>query len=89
MSVPTIGKCETTSCSFNHGGCNAFAMTMGQSGCVTFIEIGRHVPADNEAAKVGACQRADCTYNHDLECSANKVEVGADGAECLTYAKSA
>ena len=38
-------------------------------------------------AHVGACQRASCVHNMDLECVAMKVEFArSDGiAECLSY----
>jgi hypothetical protein len=37
---------------------------------------------------VGACQRAECTHNSALECTATAVKVGfhgTDHADCLTY----
>ena len=84
-SMPKVKNCATTSCSFNQDGCNAFAMTMGQKGCVTFVEIGRRAGLDRSDAAVGACKRSDCAFNHDLECGADAVTVGADAAECLTF----
>lgn len=40
---------------------------------------------------VGACQRADCLHNKDLECTAEAVRIGpgADNADCLTYSPAA
>lgn len=85
MDMPRVHNCAATNCSFNHDGCNALAMTMGQKGCVTFVEIGVRSSEHTTAGQVGACQRADCTFNHNLECSAESVKVGANGADCLTY----
>ncbi len=38
---------------------------------------------------VGACQRADCKHNRDLECAASEIRVGGGSgdhaARCLTY----
>ncbi len=84
-NMTTVDTCASTNCSFNHDGCNAFAMTMGGKGCVTFIEIGTRGGLDRVTAQVGACQRADCVHNANLECSAESVRVGGQSAECLTY----
>ena len=34
---------------------------------------------------VGACQKADCTHNNALECTAASISVGAGTADCLSY----
>ncbi|MER7440556.1 hypothetical protein [Micromonospora avicenniae] len=38
-------------------------------------------------AQVGACQRADCQHNDQLECRAPAIRVGPDNdlADCITY----
>lgn len=87
-TMPKVHTCATTSCSFNQDGCTAFAMTMGEKGCVTFVEIGTRGGLDRVTAQVGACQRADCTFNHNLECEADAVRIGAGDADCLTYQAS-
>lgn len=81
MSTPAI-NCATTTCSFNNDGCGAHAATMGTKGCVTFLQIGTRPSVKHEAI-LGACQRTDCTFNHDLECDASSVKV--ENAECLTF----
>ncbi|EEH64490.1 hypothetical protein HMPREF0044_0227 [Gleimia coleocanis DSM 15436] len=81
MTTPEI-NCATTSCSFNNNGCGAYAATIGTKGCVTFLEIGVR-PTIKHEATVGACQRTDCTFNHDLACDATAVTV--TNAECQTF----
>lgn len=82
--IPAVSNCQVTNCAFNDHGCNAFAMTMGDKGCVTFIELGVRGGLNDIHAKVGACQRADCTHNHNLECGASAIDV-AGNADCLMY----
>lgn len=88
-TMPVVDKCATTTCSFNHGGCTAFAMTMGKKGCVTFVEIGKRGGMDDVTPQVGACKRVDCIFNKNLECSADAVKIGSDEGECLTYKAAA
>jgi len=42
---------------------------------------------DQLVAQVGACSRADCRHNADLECHAPAITVGPDMdmADCMTY----
>lgn len=87
-AMATVSKCATTSCSFNHDGCNAFAMTMGGKGCVTFVELNTRGGLDHGTAQVGACQRTDCKFNKNLECAADSVNIGASTAECLTFERA-
>ncbi len=83
-TMPNVSQCASLGCSFNHNGCNAPAMTMGEKGCVTFVQISTR-PTDDREAHVGACQRIECAFNDHLACSAEAVEVGSDHAECLTF----
>ncbi|MBV7363886.1 DUF1540 domain-containing protein [Actinomycetaceae bacterium TAE3-ERU4] len=84
IKLPIVTDCSVKSCSFNQNGCSAAAMTMGEDGCVTFIDLGIK-GGSGQQAHVGACQRTDCAHNSDLECAAGAVEVGKDTAKCLTY----
>ena len=84
-AMPLVEQCAETSCAFNQNGCNALAMTMGQHGCVTFLELTTRPSLTAVQAGVGACQRLDCTFNKGLECSANVITVGAADANCLTF----
>jgi hypothetical protein len=54
--------------------------------CGTFVQISFRAGVERTGL-VGACHRADCTYNEKLECTAASVRVGAgaDVADCLTY----
>lgn len=86
--MPKISECAVEGCSYNHDGCTAFAITVdGDADCVTFIDIGARGGLDQVVARVGACQRVECLFNQNLECSAEAVRVGPGGgtANCLTY----
>ena len=93
MEMPAVAECTVAGCSYNHDGCHAFAITVsgenGTADCATFIPLGAKGGLDRVVAQVGACKRADCRYNKDLECSADSVRVGAGAgghdANCLTY----
>ncbi|GEL93995.1 DUF1540 domain-containing protein [Cellulomonas composti] len=92
MELPTITECSVSGCSYNdHSNCHAAAITVGGSNgdakCATFIPLGIKGGLDKVISHVGACQRADCTHNSSLECTASSVRVGAghDIADCLTY----
>lgn len=91
--MPAVAECSVAGCSYNdHSHCHAAAVTIGGSGpdaeCATFIPLGVKGGLDKVLTHVGACQRADCTHNASLECSAPSVRVGAgrDSADCLTFA---
>lgn len=90
--LPAVTECSVTGCSYNdHSNCHAAAITItgapGDAECATFIPLGTKGGLDKVLSHVGACQRAECVHNVDLECSAASVRVGpgADSADCLTY----
>lgn len=90
MEMPRVQTCTVTACGYNHDGCTAFAITVGTSSsaeCDTFIETGEQGGMGKALAQVGACKRADCVHNTDLECHAPAIVVGQSGekADCLTY----
>jgi hypothetical protein len=92
MNLPVVSSCSVDGCSYNHDhDCHAGAITVTGSGgdacCGTFIHTDDKGGVD-EHGHVGACHRADCRHNDHLECTAPGVEVGvgADPADCLTYA---
>lgn len=91
MTAPIMARvsaCAVLDCAYNVDGCRAYAVSVNTaSECSTYIprEDKAGVPEVN--AHVGACQRASCVHNMDLECVAMKVEFArSDGiAECLSY----
>lgn len=91
--MPAVHECTVTGCSYNHDGCHAFAITVsgvnGSADCGTFVPLSTKGGLDRVTAQVGACSRTDCSYNRDLECSAESIRVGAGSgdhvANCLTY----
>lgn len=82
--MPQVHSCAASDCAFNDNGCNAFAMTMGKSSCVTFISLDAKGGLPKHTAQVGACQRTDCAHNDHLECQADSVKIG-EGEQCLTF----
>ncbi|GIJ80874.1 protein of unknown function [Micromonospora phaseoli] len=92
MEMPRVQECVVAACAYNHtGDCHAFAITIGSldhAHCHTFIEMPAvRAGVDGQIAQVGACQRADCRHNEQLECQAPSIRVGpdADMADCMTY----
>jgi hypothetical protein len=95
--MPAVSECTVTACSYNdHEGCHAFAITVsgsnGSADCGTFIPLSAKGGLPKIVSQVGACTRADCTHNKDLECTASAVRVGPGqgdhAANCLTYSPS-
>ena len=91
LDLPLVTICTVAGCSYNHDGCHAGAITVGGHGdtasCATFIPLDVKGGLGAMVAHVGACQRADCTHNEALECTAESVHIGSlgDPADCLTY----
>ncbi|WP_394550710.1 DUF1540 domain-containing protein [Agromyces sp. MMS24-JH15] len=90
--LPRVSECSVLGCSYNdHSSCHAAAVTIagtpGDASCVTFIPLGSKGGLDKVVSHVGACQRAECSHNDHLECTASAVRIGAggDAADCLTY----
>ena len=89
MEMPRVQTCTVTGCGYNHGGCTAFAITIGKvnSECDTYVDGSGKGGMGQAIAQVGACKRAECKHNTDLECHAPAIVVGQSGdtADCLTY----
>ena len=92
MDMPRVTACSVSGCGYNHDGCTAFAITIGRSSseCDTFADSGDRGGMGQNMAQVGACKRAECVHNTDLECHAPAITVGAatDRADCLTFSAS-
>ncbi|BCL13628.1 DUF1540 domain-containing protein [Micromonospora sagamiensis] len=89
VEMPRVEECTVSRCSYNENGCHAFAITVGSSSharCHTFVEMPERGGIQMLVAQVGACQRADCRHNSELECHAPGIRVGEESADCLTYA---
>ena len=92
LEMPPIVECTVAGCSYNdHSNCHAIAITVGgkaaDAECATFIPLSAKGGLSKVTGHVGACQRADCTHNASLECTASSVKIGpgADLADCLTF----
>ena len=89
IEMPRVQTCTVTGCGYNHDGCRAFAITIGRSNsaCNTFVDSTDKGGFDQMTAQVGACQKAECKFNHDLECQAPSITVGpgVDNADCMTF----
>ncbi|MEK8104776.1 DUF1540 domain-containing protein [Micromonospora sp. M12] len=68
LEMPRVHECTVTDCGYNHDGCHAFAITIGQpnASCATFIDTSAKGGLDRVIAQVGACKRADCQHNAEL-----------------------
>ncbi|MDG4769587.1 MULTISPECIES: DUF1540 domain-containing protein [Micromonosporaceae] len=92
MEMPRVQECTAVECAYNqHEGCHAFAITIGteadSASCTTFFDISSKGGLDAVIAQVGACKRADCRFNAELECRAPAIRVGPsrETADCMTY----
>ncbi len=87
-AMPRVTDCTVESCSFHAAdGCNAFAVTVDtKASCATFIPLDVKGGLTKVVTQVGACQRTDCVFNQDLECTAESVRVGGS-ADCLSFQK--
>ncbi|MDO4888689.1 MAG: DUF1540 domain-containing protein [Actinomycetaceae bacterium] len=90
MSTQTlVSACTATACSYNNGGCTAFAITVGGSGakptCGTLVKLDARGGLPTSKGQVGACQRLECKYNSDLMCTAEAIEMAGDTAECASF----
>ena len=88
--MPRVQTCTVSDCGYNHNGCTAFAVTIGSAHsaeCDTYVDSADKGGIGMALAQVGACKRADCQHNVNLECTAPAIVVGASGetADCLTY----
>ena len=74
-TVTAIKSCATTACAYNHGGCTAFAITVGgdstDPACSTFVSLDARGGLPVAEGHVGACQRLECIHNTDLMCTAD------------------
>ena len=91
LQMPAVRECAAVACSFNDDGCHAPAVTVAAAGeaasCATFVESTMRGGIAEITGSVGACARADCTYNTNLACTAQSIQVGpaATASDCLTY----
>ncbi|WP_213455046.1 DUF1540 domain-containing protein [Rhizomonospora bruguierae] len=91
LHMPRVADCSATACGYNQGGCRAFAITIGgprqSPACGTFVAATDKGGQDTNVAQVGACRRAECRHNVDLECHASQITVGPDKgrADCRTF----
>jgi hypothetical protein len=85
LEMPKVADCTVTSCSYNHDGCHAYAITVAEEAtCATFVEMPLKGGVD-PTGLVGACQQSGCVHNVGLECHAPAIQVGSVAAECQTF----
>jgi len=86
IDLPLVQDCSVSECSYNNNGCAAGAVTIGYGRtCATFVPLSVRGGLERKSPVVGACQKADCSFNTGLECTASAIRVGSAGADCLTY----
>lgn len=88
IDLPRVSECTVAGCSYNHDGCHASAVTVGEdAACATFIPLDLTGGLSKVVSKVGACHEASCIHNEKLECSASSIRMGSgkDAATCLSF----
>lgn len=80
----TLTTCSVTSCAFNHNGCSAPAITMGNT-CNTFSVLDVIAGREGVDTAVATCSRTECKHNDKLICVADVVSVGGDVAACESF----
>ncbi|WP_202805980.1 DUF1540 domain-containing protein [Actinopolymorpha alba] len=89
--MPVVNSCAAEACAYNREQtCHALAITVGDSRsaqCDTFFGAAMKGGDPSSIGHVGACKKADCMHNIDLECQAPGIVVGYRESEvdCLTY----
>lgn len=87
-ALATVATCGVTSCSYNHGGCTAYAVTIGgtdSATCGTFVSLDARGGLPVASSHVGACKHLECVFNEDLMCTTDAIEIAGENATCLTY----
>jgi hypothetical protein len=96
IEMPMVTDCTVSACAYNLSqACKAKAITIGESKdpqepiCDTFFQYSTHTGIKDITAGVGACKMHDCSFNEELECSAQNIKVGMKNgnADCLTFKK--
>ena len=80
----TLTACSVTTCAFNHNGCSAPAITMGNT-CDTFTVLDIIAWREGVDTAVGTCSRTECKHNDKLLCVADVIQVGGDVAICESF----
>ena len=89
-----VATCAVANCAYNKAkSCHARAITVGDGNdpqCDTYLgnAVG-HTREASRIAGVGACKVVSCKFNDDLECAAESIDIGSQGAKtirCMTYA---
>jgi hypothetical protein len=93
IEMPTVTDCTVSACAYNLSqACKAKAITIGaisEPKCDTFFQSSIHTGIKDITAGVGACKMNDCSFNEELECTAQNIKVGMKNgnADCLTFQK--
>ena len=86
IDLPLVQDCSVSECSYNNNGCAAGAVTIGYGRtCSTFVPLSIRGGLERKSPVVGACQKADCSFNTYLVCTASALRGGSTRADCLTY----
>ncbi|WP_336249284.1 DUF1540 domain-containing protein [Stomatohabitans albus] len=80
----TLTSCSVSDCAFNHNGCSAPAITMGNT-CSTFSVLDILAGHEGVDTSVATCSRTSCAHNDKLICTADVVTVGGNVAFCESF----
>ena len=94
IEMPQVNGCTVSECAYNlNDKCHARAITIGDGvhpGCDTaFLRSPAHTHDKKRIAGVGACKVVGCSFNNDLECTADSISVGLVNKQinCMTYSE--
>lgn len=91
LEMPAVRQCGAADCAYNvDESCHAKAITIGDGihpSCDTFLEDSVGQTHQQAHAGVGACKVMSCSFNDDLACTADHIEVAIQGrtADCATF----
>jgi hypothetical protein len=93
IDMPFVAECMVKDCAYNlESKCHARAITIGDGvnpGCDTsLLGATGHMHERQHIAGVGACKISGCSFNNDLECTAESISVNKVKGDirCMTYA---
>lgn len=95
IDMPFVAECRANDCAYNlENRCHARAITIGDGvhpGCDTsLLGAAAHMHERKQIAGVGACKVSACSFNSDLECTAESIVVSMikDDIRCTTFKAS-
>jgi hypothetical protein len=82
--------CDAVDCVYNkEQKCHTMAINVGsmEPMCDTFLKSNKKAGYDDVVGGIGSCKTASCSFNKELECTANGIHMHKIGqhVDCVTY----